>query len=903
MLFTPIRAKLHRPISGDITVPRPHLLHRLDNGLAGKITLVSAPAGFGKSTIICQWLEHLDAHAGTSRSPKTCWLSLDETDNQLPRFVSYLILAIEEQYPRSCATVTELLHGKESPVIEVLADVLANVLTLLPQQLIVILDDLHTIDNPAIYAFLTRLIQHTTNRLHLVLITRVDPPLSLNIWRAQGQLNELRLHELAFTLAETPHLLSKQLDQMPSATMIAMLHERTEGWAVGLRLAALALHGQTDYNEFAINMKAASSRYIVDYLVDNVLDQQSAEMQRFLFITAILARFSAGLCAAVMEITEATAQQYINDIARANLFLIDLSTPAYSYRYHHQFQNMLLSRLHERYEQQAIVQLHRQAAEWLATHGQIEEALHHLTAIPDFVAAADLIEKQRIAALNEQRFHELESWLARLPSHLLHQRPALLLGQAWIQHYWLEYAHCLNITQLAATRLQEQAATLPQSTLQLFQAEILALRISTDRTLDQTQMPSQIKQAWQHLHPMVNSGHSFIPIWLAAISQRLGQIELAEEVARTTIEEATAWPEIARARVRYSYGLNFYYEYNLVQSERVMQENLRLARQYDWPLIAALSHFRLASIARLCNQRGLAEQYFLEVIKEPHLNNGRLAAPALHRLIEFYAWRGQPEGAHNLIAYFKDYARMIDRPYLLSQIAALEAYIALHTGDLKEALHWALTGLRGASDYSADRVPVIRAQILMAEGSAASLREASLIWHGLLQRHESERSGPMWLDTVVPLTITWYKLGEKERAFIALANALQRAVPNGIVGPFVEAGEPMAMMLNQLKQQPQHADPVQLLLTAFPSTSALAAPIAPHPALPDPLTERELSILELLANRLSNKEIAQQLILSPHTVRNHMANIFGKLQVENRVQAIERAHALGLLSSNKRLTV
>lgn len=896
-----LQAKFHRPSAPVAVVERPTLLRRMEEGLHGKVTLVSAPAGFGKSTVVSLWLDKLSNQ--TAVSDPACalrigWLSLEEADNQLPRFVRYLIAIVEAQYPQSCATASALLNAKDLPTIEVLADVLGNALTQLPARLMLVLDDLHLVDDAGVYAFLTRLIQRTTNRLHLVLITRVDPPLPLSRWRAQGQLNELRLNDLGFTLAETTSFLGKNLERVPDVDLIALLHQRTEGWVVGLRLAALALRDQRDYAAFVANMKATSTRYIIDYLVDDVLEQQPAGVQQFLTSTAILTRFCAGLCAALLEIDELAAQQTIDEMARANLFLIELSTPANWYRYHHQFQSMLLSRLYERYDSQAIELMHRQAAGWLAAQGQVEEALRHLTAIPDFGAVADLIESQRITALNAQRFYELEEWLALLPAPLLNQRPALLLSLAWVKHYWLEYAQCLATTQRAAALLHEQIATSSEGTEQLFQAEVVALRASTDATLDQAETLAQIQQVWMRLRPQVAVAHSFVVVWLAAMCQRLGQLELAAEIAHTTIEEALEWPEIARARVRFSHGLNYYYECDLTQAERVLLENLRLARQHQWPLIAALSHFRLASIARLRNQQELAEQYYLEVVKEPHHHNGRLAVPSIHRLIEFYASQGRPEASRPFVEQFKVHALMVGRTYLLDQVAALEAYAALRCGDLAAALRWALTGPRSKINYPADRVPLIRAEIFLAEGSPASLNEASQLLEELLGRHEAERSWPMWLDTTALLVVAWDRLGERELALAVLGRAVQRAVPNGIVGPFVEEGQPMLRLLHELRKRPEYADLIGLLLAAFPPDPTAPAPVVPSQNMPEPLTDRELEILRLLADRLSNKEIAQRLIVSIHTVRNHAANIYGKLGVTDRREAVAKAHSLGLLSTN-----
>lgn len=894
MHFTPLRAKLFRPAPPPVDIVRPRLLQRLDESLVGRVTLVSAPAGFGKSTLVSSWLTHLTDSTEPLRY-KTGWVSLDESDNQLPIFLSYLVAAIEESLPQSCTAVTSLLQAKPPPTVEELADGLINCLTDLAVSILVVLDDLHTIDDQAIYVFLARLIERTPPHFHLILITRVDPPLPINRWRARRQLSELRLHDLSFNLEETAAFLNGNLDQVVSDSLVASLHRRTEGWAVGIWLAVLALRNQTDYAEFAAEIEAASSRYIVDYLVDDVLEKQPPSIQKFLISTAILNRFCPGLCAAVVDIDEPTAQHHIAYIARANLFLVELSSPARWYRYHHQFQFMLLSRLHERYSQDAIATLRRQAASWLAAHDQVGEALHHLLTIPDEEAAADLIESQRIAALNELRFGELEEWLSLLPEHLQHQRPALLLSRAWVQFEHVDNTRSLATTQAAAALIQQQAATLSASDRHLLQAEVVALCTALDKSMERTDALALIRRHWTDLRPYLPLTHCHVPLWFAYMRQRLGDLELALEIVLTTVDQATTWPPIARGRLLHTAGFLYWCDGNLAQAEHVFQENLRLSRQHHLPLIAVISRHGLGAIADARNQPELAETHHLEVVNQPHVTGGRDAVRDLYSLIGIYARRGRPEAGRPLIDHLENYALQAGRPYLLNQVTGLKAYIALHCGDLTTAYSWALACSAGEMYNAGDRIPIIRAQILLEEGSPASLHEASQRLEELSLRHASENAWHRLVEVRILQALVWAKLGEVEQALDVLGRAVQTAVPVGMVGPFVNADKPMESLLRQLVRRPEYARQAQRLLAAFPADSASTLPHAQPQDLPEPLTIREIDVLTLLADRLTNKEIARLLIVSTHTVRNHIANLFGKLQVESRIQAVERARELGLL--------
>ena len=902
MYHISLRTKLHRPALGLSVIPRPHLIERLNDGIDGKITLVSAPAGYGKSTLVSQWLDGLAESPLEATSEDPCmvsWLSLEEEDNSLPRFLSSVVDAVEANCPETCETVRSILRNQSQPSVEVLTDALIESLAALPGSLVLVLDDLHFVDDAAIFFFITRLVQYGPSTFHLVLITRVDPPLPLNRWRAMGQLLEIRLHDLSFSIGETNAFFKRQLVTLPDEALVSMLHQRLEGWPVGIRLAALALRGQTNYGEFASHFESAGNRYIGDYLVDEVLDLQPAAIQHFLIVTAILDRFCAGLCAVVAEIDEASAQHHIDFLARANLFVIELSSPAFWYRYHHQFQSMLLSRLHERTDEESIAALNYLAADWLAGHGHVDDALRHLIAIPDYEAAADLIEAQRVAALNEQRFQELESWFDRIPANVLNRRPFLLVCLGWLRHYRHENAACLAAARHASDHLDALGDTFSPKSRKLLDAEILALRMSLSPNSYAPEALAKIRQAWIDIRPQLADTHCMVTVWLSALAQRLGDIDLASEIALTTFGEATGWPEIARGRLLYSYGLNHYYECNLGEAEKMHIKGLRFAHEYDLPLIVTLTSFGLASIARHRSQVDLAERYYLEVVKNPFHHNGRLAGPSVFFLLRIYDIEGRPEQGRGLVEQYKAHALLVGRSYVLDQAAALEAYVALTCGDMATAVRWEMGGPRGDLYSSSDLIPMVRALVLMAEGSENALHRASNSLDKVIDLAVHERRWTLWVDAHVLQAVVWHRLGETALMRTVLGRAVQKAVPNGLVGAFIEQGREMQGMLRELGKQPEYAQLVRILLSAYPADTTTHSAIGSQEALPVPLTSRELEILHLLADRLSNKEIAQRLVVSTHTVRNHTSNIFGKLQVENRLQAVAAGRELGLIPAER----
>lgn len=896
-----LRAKLHRPVPATGAIPRNRLLRRLQAGLTGKVTLVSAAAGAGKTTILSAWLDQLTTQPPARPDALEItanWLTLDQTDNQLPRFLRYLVATIEENFPRSCAAVTALLQANLDTTIEALADALTNGLALLPNQLVLVLDDLHLLNDTAIYALLTRLIQHTPPTLHLILSTRVDPPLPLHRWRAQGWLNELRLQELFFTVEETALFLEKNSTSPPPAELVATLHKYTEGWPVGVRLAALALRGHADLAGFLANVVANSDRYVIDYLRDDVLDQQPAVIQHFLICTAMLKQFCPALCAAVLEVEEGEAQQQLSYVERTNLFLVDLSAPSLWYRYHHQFQGMLLSKLHERYDHAFITALYGRAATWLEAHGEIYEALLYLTKIADFGAAADLLERRRIELMNEHRLDELAEALALIPLPLLNSRPVLLITLAWTYYRRFEQSRCAAVLARVEQLLAQQLHSLAEPTRQILQLELVVLGSVGERSLTDAQLLARIDEAWTNVQPHLAHIHNQLATTLAERCQRLGAVKMGLAILDAALERADEWTPQARGSLLNSRGLIQFWDCNLVAAERDFQVNLCEAQRYGFVTNASLCQLVLGVLASARHQLASAEVYLEGVMTDLFVEHGRFAVLSLKRLIELYALRGVPNCVRPWLERLRTFAETSGVSFLHDYIAALDAYLALHCGDLPQALRWALAGahvsLRSSMYGVADRIPLIRITILMTDGSPTNLHLANQLISQLIDIHESQHLHYYSGEAYICQTLTWAGLGQSELALSALGEAVQRLVPNGAVGLFIQQGQPMRQLLYKLRNQPQHTNLVDRLLTAFPVDHP--APIPPVLDAIMALTDRELDVLRLLVGRLSNKEIATRLVVSTNTVRNHMANIFSKLQVENRFQAIERARTLGLLA-------
>jgi LuxR family maltose regulon positive regulatory protein len=894
MELSHLQTKLIRPEITDTFVPRPLLLQQLCAGIDRKVTLISAPAGFGKSTLVSSWLDHLEA---APMQRKSAWLGLDEADNLLPRFVAYVVEAIEASCPDCCSAARELLRQRPAPTVEALADVLIISLNRHPDPFVLVLDDLHTISNSAIHVFLTRLVEYAPSHFHLVMISRIDPPIALSRWRAQGKLNELRLTDLSFTLEETAAFLGRALATMPRADLIRTLHERTEGWAVGIWMAVLALRNQTDYAEFESHLNIAKHRYLVDYLVEEVLNHQPAPLSSFLVNTAILKHFCAGLCAAVTETGAANAQQQIDELARTNLFVIELSSPPFWYRYHHQFRDMLLSRLHMRSDPAAIAGLHRRAAAWLAANNDIDEALGHLMAIPDPDAAAELVTQQRIEPLNGLQFFDLDAWLRKLPLALIYQRADLLIGMAWIKHDQVDKEACLALVRQAEALLEgEPAAALPADR-HLLRAELNALRIAHDNTLTAETGLALIRQSWTLIRDHLARTHCSVVLSLAYGSLELGELASAMTIAQTALEEAPQWPLTARCRIAHAAGTFHLCNGEIAEAERQFQQNLRLAQEHHLAVIAIISRHGLGALADVRNQTEEARQHHTEVVRHPFLTSGRNAIISMYSLIGIYGRSGESERIWALVDQMKEDASIMGKSYFIEQAVALEAYANLTCGQVKPALLWAVSTPHHAMETTYDRIPLIRARILLGCGSDACLLEAGQILQELIAFYANSFVWHRQTEVLLLQALVQDRLNKPDSALESLAQAVELAVPKGGAGLFMGYGEAVGHMLRRLATQPSLSRHVALLLAAFGADDLVQDKPTSAQKLPEPLTERELDVLVLLAERLSNIEIARRMYLSPHTVRNHLANIFGKLQVQNRAQAVARARELDLLDS------
>ncbi|MBE2222610.1 MAG: LuxR family transcriptional regulator, partial [Anaerolineae bacterium] len=421
-----LKTKLYNPPLRPALVRRKRLIDKLNAGLNSKLTLISAPAGFGKTTLVSEWI------AGCERP--FAWLSLDERDSELSRFLSYLVAALQTQMPSLGNKVLRLLESPQPPSSETVLTALLNEITAVSQAFALVLDDYHMVDAPAIDQALTFLLDHLPPQMHLVITTREDPNLPLARLRVRGQLTQLRAADLRFTVEETAVFLNQMMGLNLSPENIAVLEARTEGWVAGLQLAALSMQGSQDDTDSFIHSFSGSHRFVLDYLVEEVLHQQPEHVQRFLLQTAVLDQLTASLCNALTG--EANGQQILESLERANLFLVPLDNERHWYRYHHLFAELLRQRLQQSTEADDIAALHIRASQWYEANGLELEAFHHATVAHDVERAVRLIEGEGLPLYFRGEVAPVQQWLDTLPEAEFNARPAL----------WVTYASVLTLT-------------------------------------------------------------------------------------------------------------------------------------------------------------------------------------------------------------------------------------------------------------------------------------------------------------------------------------------------------------------------------------------------------------------------------------------------------------------------
>ncbi len=879
-----LATKLYIPPSRRRVVVRPRLVERLNEGLAAgnKLTLVSAPAGFGKTTLVGEWV------AGCGRP--AAWLSLDEGDSDLSRFLTYLIAALQTVAPGIGEGISTVLQSPEPPPLESTLTALLNDITTIPSDVVLVLDDYHVLDAKPVDDALTFLIEHLPPQVHLVIATREDPSLPLSRLRARGQLTELRGADLRFTPFEAGAFLNQVMALALTGEEIAALDTRTEGWIAGLQLAAISLQGRSDAAGF-IESFAGSNRFVLDYLLEEVLQRQSESVQAFLLRTSILDRLCGPLCDALLGDTNASSQETVEYLDRANLFLVPLDTERRWYRYHHLFAELLRQR-----RQQAAGSAadrdedHIRASAWFEANGLEIEAFQHAAAGHDVERAERLIEGGGMPLHFRGGLVPVLHWLESLPTTVLDARPSLWVTYASLLLNW-GYSDVIEPKLQAAERALQDAGT-DDRTRDLV-GRIASVRAFLAWRPDQVEtIIAQSRRALEYLHPdnlpfrasaVFKLGHAYLLQGdRAAARQAFAEVTAMGAASGNTSDETMGSILLGHSQTL---------DNQLVLAAGTFRHALELAAGLGPPR-ACEAHLGLARVLYQWNDLDAARQHGeqgLQLARQTVNTDIPVACGVF--LARLALARGDAAGAAAILAEADQAARQHDFVLQVPAIAAGRVLTFLRQGDVAAAAHVA----------QAHDLPLSQARVHLAQGDPTGAL-------AVLEPYRRQMAEKAWADeelkALVLLAVALDAHGERAEAVEVLDEALALAEPGGFIRIFVDEGAPMARLLREALSRGVRPEYVRRLLAAFPVDDARrAASPATRVAgsrLAEPLSGRELEVLALIARGLTNQEIALRLYLSLHTVKAHARSIYAKLGVSSRTQAVARGRALGYLSEDRR---
>lgn len=912
-MLTPILAtKLYVPRPRSKTVLRSRLSARLNGGLHGKLSLISAPAGFGKTTLVTEWVADCGRPAA--------WLSLDEADNDLSRFLTYFIAALQTAAPAVGGGLLSALQSPQPPPTNLLLTSLLNEIATLPDRFVLVLDDYHMIDSQPIDHALAFLLDHLPPQMHLVIASREDPHLPLARLRARGHLTELRAADLRFTDTEAAEFLNQVMGLTLQAADVAALESRTEGWIAGLQLAAISMQGQDDPTRF-IESFTGSHHFVLDYLIEEVLRQQSEAVKTFMLRSSILDRMCGSLCDAILPDSAISGQEALGHLQRANLFLIPLDNERRWYRYHHLFADVLHQRAASAMDGASLAELHTRASRWYERNGYEADAFRHAVAAGDLERAAHLAEQAWQGMDNTFQLTAWLGWVKKLPEALIRARPMLSVEVALalinsgelesVESRLQDAEQCLDVA--GETRAQPAASAevtpgadaarlrVLRTMIALARTQYAQIRGDVADTVKYAELTLKLAPEDDHLRRSQATVTLGLTHWVsgdleAARTALVAWITSMQQIGNAVFAAATTFAVadllVAQGRLR----------------EAVSTYQQQLAAAHDESSQPFMAHLHLG-LALTHHEMGDKEAAATHLLRSMELGERSTLIDWPHRWHLAQARLQESAGDLDAALAQLDTAKQV---YVrnpvpeVRPVEALKAQVYVRQGRLSEALDWVHARGLAVDDelsYLREFEHMTLARVLIATYPRDRADHAIQAALGLLERllQAAEASGRMGSVIAIRVlqALAYEARGSIPQALGSLERALRLAEPQGYVRLFVDEGPPMARLLYEALAAGIAPDYVRRLLANYTAAGAqppLASLQASGAEFVEPLSERELEVLRLIAEGLNNQEIGIRLVLSPHTVKVHTRNIYAKLGVHNRTQAAARARLLGLLS-------
>jgi LuxR family maltose regulon positive regulatory protein len=900
-----IRSKLYPPPLAPDTVMRERLMALAPEISGTSATLVSAPAGFGKSTLVSHWLDH--------DSGSTAWLSLEAEDSDLRHFASYLVAALASVVPDCREETVRALHSLEIPDAVKLAGLFCNDFDSLNTPVVLVLDDYHKISAIQVHEFLDAILRRPPRGLHIVIATRRDPPLALQVLRANGALTEVRMRHLAFNESETLQFMRKKLGGRIADQAIAHLHERTEGWPVGLRLAALAVPDSDVAREF-VDRIPSDVRSVRTYLMHEVLAKCPDTIRDYLLCTSFLDRFNASISEAVCEVfnpQEAAicGRDFTRWIDEAGLFSIALDDRREWFRYHHLFQTMLQEEAAGVLTDIDIREVHLRAARWFESHRFFEEAIRHLMLAGASNEAAELIIRHRNEIMNNEEWHRLANWLSLLPSGMIESRPELLLLKARLHRTRgarEEFAETLD----AAETLLETTDVTDELRQELLGSLESSRCFNLWLMSDGEAAVAAARRSLDLLPEDSLAERGFAMIILGGAMQMTGDTKGALDAIYAAIPDESSAANRPTFVTRLLAALCFVRwmdgdlrglqpsanELEALSSAAGLLEVSTIARHF----LAAVDyhHNRLEAVVERLKDVARSD---VVISAEFHANNMIIAGLA-------HQERGEKQVAAQIARHLHDLALKSKNVFLVGLAEAYESELALRNGRLVMAMEWAdrcdpepLT-----STYGFFSPTIVLAKTLVVADTSSSRSRAMALLDRLVDYLTRVNNRRFLIEALALRAMLQEALGSRKSADADLLQALRLAQPSRFIRLFVDLGPRLGTLLNRIQVDEEGLAYVGEILAAFQEPSATrpvpgnATAASGEQAILEPLSQRERQILTLLAERLSNKEIANKLHISTATVKRHAANIYQKLGVHGRRHAVAKADGLGLLTKPAR---
>jgi len=898
-----IRTKLHRPPLPSDYVCRDRLLSQMDKAMDVPLTLVSAGAGTGKSVMVAAWLE--------DRGHPYAWLSLDAADSSLRRFLNYFIAALSRARPDQIPTTTELLFGPELPPVEVIATYLVNELDQGSAPLVVVFDDYHLIgDTSPVHDLIRFLLEYAPQDLHLILLTRSDPPLALASLRGSGKIAEVRHQDLRFVIDEAAELLTNNADLRLTTAQVEAIRSNVEGWAVGLKLVALACRRAPNIDKFVAQL-GGNLPDTATYLLDEVLTALPAALSGYLIKTAVLDRFCPALLDALRPNSDSTddeidGRRFVELIDQSNLFVVPLDINSEWYRYHHQFRDLLLQELKHICSHEEICALHDAASKWFEQEGSIEEAIRHAIAADNQIAAAEIIERHRNEPLRNDRWWELRNWLDLLPASIKMSRPPLLLCHGWLAHQRLE----IDVIAVILRTLDGLEVELANPALVAEKNFFGAVVAFWEGRLAESLRFSEAAIAANPDAANMAAGESHL--YRALVLQLTGHTQQALSQLRADFRSAPKGSEVYQTRLLAGIAFVNLLNGDLELAHECGRQTIAVAVRSKLPYSKLWGEY-LSGIASFCAGRFRQTVDILgHCTDNGYRFDFRAASDAYAGVAFCHQFNGDAASAEELMAESIAYAEGVRDPEAIAVAASARARLQLLQGNAKAALRWART--ESAELYPVAmlfwiEIPEInRHRVLITAGTKTecekSLGEVVELRAQLEALHMTNQA----IQAAVLQALGLAKLGRTNEARTTLIECMELGGETGWIQPFVEAGEPLIGVLENISKTGHHRKFIRSILTAYDQYVAAASRgtdtgvatqhVPDHVGLTD-LTNRELDILELIAQRLQNKQIGARLNISTHTVKDHLKHVYQKLEVSNRRDAVAKAMRVGLLKDSR----